>query len=133
MSLFEWLGESVNRGPMGTIETGAPESPSLSRGLMLLRGVVGVAMLSAGVAAGIATGDPGPWLSLLGIYLLVSYSMRPAPDYSNVGWLGGLVDHPFRWSDDVNRILIFFLIILWPGRFAVAATRDGVRALTSST
>ena len=26
------------------------------------------------------------------------------------------MDHPFRYSDDLNRMLIFFLIILYPGR-----------------
>lgn len=29
------------------------------------------------------------------------------PDYNNIGWLGGLIDHPFRFSNDINRNLIF--------------------------
>ncbi len=48
----------------------------------------------------------------LAIYLLISGVVRPRPDTTNVGWLGGLVDHPFRWSDDVNRLLILLLVLL---------------------
>jgi hypothetical protein len=129
MSLLEWLGESVNRGPMGSVETGAPERASLSRGLLLVRGAVGGTLLTLGAVAVFSSQEPGRWLALFVGYLLLSFFLRPAPDYSNVGWVGGLIDHPLRWSDDINRFLIFLLIILWPGQFAVAATRDGVRAL----
>lgn len=51
------------------------------------------------------------------LFFYISYYIVPKPDYSNVGWFGGLVDNPFRYSDDLNRILILFMVILYPGRF----------------
>ena len=50
------------------------------------------------------------------VYVVAGTLLRPKPDYSNVGWFGGLVDHPFRLSDDYNRFLIFLLLFLWPAR-----------------
>lgn len=38
------------------------------------------------------------------------------PDYSNIGWFGGLIDNPFKISDDVNRMIVLFMVILIPGR-----------------
>jgi len=49
--------------------------------------------------------------------------VRPQPDYSNTG-LFGFIDHPFRWSDDANRFLVFVRVLLFPGRIAAAAIRD---------
>ena len=33
------------------------------------------------------------------------------------GLMGGLIDHPFRWSDDMNRSPLFFKLALFPGYF----------------
>ncbi len=35
---------------------------------------------------------------------------------SNVGLLGGLIDNPFRYTDDLNRMLIVLFILMYPGR-----------------
>jgi len=51
---------------------------------------------------------------------------------AGVGWLGGLVDHPFRYSDDVNRILLFLLVILLPGRFLSETFVDLLRLIRHS-
>ena len=59
--------------------------------------------------------------------LFVAYFVNPKPDPSNVGWAGGLIDHPFRWSDDQNRMLLALNVVLLPGRLAVAGVRDVVR------
>lgn len=50
------------------------------------------------------------------VYSVAGYFIIPRPDYSNVGWLGGLINNPFRISDNINRMLVFILIILMPGR-----------------
>lgn len=57
-------------------------------------------------------------LYIVGIvaYSIAGYFVLPKPDYSNVGWLGGLIDNPFRVSDDFNRMLIFITVLLLPGR-----------------
>ncbi len=49
------------------------------------------------------------------IYLIVGYKLDIQPDYDNMGWLGGVFDNPFRYSDDMNRFLIFFKILFYPG------------------
>jgi len=70
-------------------------------------------------------------------YVVVGTLLRPEPDLSNVGLLGGLIDHPFRLSDDVNRFLIFLLVFLWPGRVIgggfLLLGRSLVAALRSAT
>nr|WP_315024898.1 hypothetical protein [uncultured Aminipila sp.] len=50
------------------------------------------------------------------VYSVAGYFIIPRPDYSNVGLLGGLINNPFRISDNINRMLVFILIILIPGR-----------------
>lgn len=131
MSLLEWLGEPLNPGPVSVIDHDAPTRPALPRGLLLIRGLLGLGVIALGVIGALSAAEPGRWLGLFAAYLLISPLVQPKPDYSNVGWLGGLVDHPFRFSDDINRFLIFALVVLWPGRFAVTATRDGLKALTA--
>ena len=63
------------------------------------------------------------------LYLVIAYLVHPQPDTSNIGWLGGLMDHPFRYSDDINRFLIFLVIALWPGRFVSESLVDVVLLL----
>ncbi|MHC1723541.1 MAG: hypothetical protein AB9836_10095 [Aminipila sp.] len=50
------------------------------------------------------------------VYSVGGYFILPKPDYSNVGWFGGIFDNPFRISDDINRMLVFVMVILMPGR-----------------
>lgn len=52
----------------------------------------------------------------IALYSSAGYFILPDPDYTNVGWLGGLIDNPFRVSDDLNRMLLFIMILLMPGR-----------------
>jgi len=63
------------------------------------------------------------------IYLAIAYHVHPQPDMENIGWLGGLLDHPFRYSDDINRFLVFLVILLWPGRFIAESFVDSFRLL----
>lgn len=50
------------------------------------------------------------------VYLLLSYFIHPCPATRNMGWMGGVMDNPFRFSDDVNRFLLFFQAFLFPGK-----------------
>lgn len=50
------------------------------------------------------------------LYLLIGGLVRFRPDTTNMGWLGGLVDRPFSWSDDYNRGLFFLNILCFPAR-----------------
>lgn len=132
MNLLEWLGESYNPGPVGQVEVGGRGRGGRPRSGVLV--CFGVAALLLGFwiylvlgfweirsAAGLG------WIALAtGVYLLAGYTVHPTPDYSNVGWLGGLFDHPFRYSDDINRFLIFLTVLLWPGRFVSESLVDMV-------
>ncbi len=59
------------------------------------------------------------WFITFGVYLILALIMRPKPDYSNMGWLKGLIDNPFRFKDDINRMSVLSLIILYPGRVMI--------------
>jgi hypothetical protein len=119
MGLLEWLGESYDPGAVGDVTVGKRRRPPRSRAAVIARGLLAL------VAVGWVTwfllaskhASPLPALAVLAVYLVAGYFLHPEPDASNVGWFGGLFDHPFRWSDDFNRFLVFGLVILWPGRF----------------
>ncbi|HOX91741.1 MAG TPA: hypothetical protein PLC54_02380 [Spirochaetales bacterium] len=53
----------------------------------------------------------------------------PRPNTKDLGMLGGLMDHPFKYTDDQNRDLLFLKIILWPGRFMSRSILDGLRGM----
>ena len=121
MGLLEFLFERSNPGPVGEINTSGkkPERPEIW--VLIIKLVVSIAWigflfyvfvlseLSAGRVIGFIVGFT--------IYCLVGYFIIPKPDYSNIGWAGGLMDNPFRYSDDLNRLLMMIQVVLYPGRF----------------
>jgi hypothetical protein len=130
MSLFEWLGESCYPGPVGDVD--ASRRPLFQNGLKriwaLLLMTLGLTILVFLVRFSLHSGG---WqgFALLGLYLVLAYFITPNPDTSNVGWMGGLVDHPFRISDDMNRFLVFFYLFLLPGKLVVFALQTLTRFL----
>jgi hypothetical protein len=119
------MGEADNPGGVGQL---LPETPPVvrNRWVSLIGFVVGLLAI-------------GAWILLLWhwclpehlvtfavvmavtfFYLVVSYFVMPTPDYSNMGWFGGMADNPFRYSDDINRFLLFLQIMLLPGRVLAA-------------
>jgi hypothetical protein len=135
MSLLEWFGEAHRPGPVGSVETGRRARAGRPRGQVLLRFVLAVLLL--GMAFDQLMGlfrvqDEGAVLKVatgVAIYLLLGYTVHPKPDPSNVGWLGGVIDHPFRYSDDINRFLFFLLLLLWPARFVAESGVDMIRLI----
>lgn len=131
MSLFEWLGEVRNRGPVGTVESGHPRPGHWHPAVILLRAVIAVvALVASGLfitrTADTTTDAVAIVLGLLA-YCGIAYWFSPRPELENVGWASGLFDHPFRWSDDMNRGLVYFAVVFWPGRFLTVSLRDVVR------
>ena len=132
MSLFEWLGESFNPGPVGSVDFGGQSRGSRPRIWVLV--CFGLAVLLLGFWIYLVLGVWEVWSAAelggiaLGtvLYLLLGYAVHPKPDHSNVGWLGGLLDNPFRYSDDINRSLIFLTALLLPGRFVSESLVDMV-------
>jgi hypothetical protein len=50
-------------------------------------------------------------------YGLLAHFLQPSVDTENLGWAGGLLDNPFRISDNFERGKLRLLIFLFPGRF----------------
>ncbi len=133
MDLFEWLGEMFNPGPVGDIKFGGRGSDEkrpwaivfyFCLTILMIGGIYYLVHAIIGFVSfkSIAYTAAGVFL-----YCLVSYFISPQADTSNIGWLGGLVDHPFRYSDDLNRWLLFFALILFPGLFIAQSIVDFVR------
>jgi ribosomal protein L37E len=62
-------------------------------------------------------------------YALAGHLFRPTIDTENLGWFGGLIDNPFRISDNFERFKLKFLILLYPGRAISGAVIGTVRLI----
>ena len=125
MSFLEWFLEPTNPGPVGKVEVNAPEpdddEPPKKWLIWVAMGIglILVCVCLYWVFYNLLYAGAKPvllklcWLTL---YVLISHLITATPDYTNVGWLGGLMDNPFRISDDYNRWLVFFQAILLPGK-----------------
>jgi hypothetical protein len=132
---LEWLGESYSPGPTGGFKLGPEDKPPASRLAIILCLVcsLGLLGLEAYVVHSVAPAlSFAGWLITLAVtvvYLMVGYFVRPEPDTSNLGWCGGLMDNPFRYSDDINRFLLFLQVVLLPGRFIAQSLSRSVELL----
>ena len=126
MDLIEWLFERNNPHPIGEIkDRQKPDEGEPINWAMLIIGQIffwGIIFIVSKTT--FFEGDI-IWIliksGILILYLLISYQFDIQPDYNNVGLLGGLMNHPFRYSDNMNRYLIFFKIILFP-RYIMAGS-----------
>ncbi len=57
-------------------------------------------------------------------YVIAGAVLHPEPEMSNLGIGGTIFNHPFRFSDNVNRVLLFGRAVLAPGRFIGTAVAD---------
>jgi len=138
MSFMEWWGERTNPGNVGRVGISTDHAPCTSPGLVWAR----VLFLAAAVPtlwtlAAVNLPLPGwqAWAAVVGgtlIYAGAAYFVDPQPDMENIGWCGGLVDHPWRYSDDINRNLFGLQILLGPGRFLVESVADWLALMTRS-
>jgi len=131
VSLREWLAEPF-RGPVGELNVGQRLREASSRGEALSHGAGATALLVllyVLIFAG-RGGGQGEHLAafavVAGLYLGLGYSVHPEPDVSNLGWLGGLVNDPIHYTDNVNRQLLTLLVVLLPGRFLAESLVDMV-------
>lgn len=123
MGLFEWWGESVNPGPRGGIEIEGRSQDLPTPGIIWtclivsMAGLIGFFYLLFGYLVAPTLLNLGITLIVTGFYLLMAHFVHPQADTSNLGYLGGMIDDPFRWSDDWNRTLLGLNLMLLPGRF----------------
>ena len=135
MSFSEWLGESMDPGPTGETQFGARDRGWRTRRAVLARAGISLAMVGglffffwhSAEIRDFASYRNG--FAALLFYSCVAYFVHPEPDSSNMGWFGGLVDNPFRYSDDVNRVLFALRILLAPGRLWSESFVDLVRPI----
>ncbi len=60
--------------------------------------------------------NPGYWI-FMGIYIALCGLVKPPDvDRKHLGWFGGLVDNPFTFSDDINRLKFRLLLLMIPGK-----------------
>lgn len=124
MGLFEILFERKNPGSVGSIEKNKHQNEHnehINVPILIIRMLLSLFIIYILLYLAVLNNYSLPRLIiftiLLFLYCFISYKYIPRPDNSNVGLLGGLFDHPFRYSDDINRMLIGLLILLYPGRF----------------
>ncbi len=119
MGLFEFIGEAMNPGSVGRIQSNKGINKNVNIRTLVLKSII-----SGGIIIGLYFLIFGRsfylkglliYLGIMFVYCIIGFYIVPKPDYSNIGWLGGLIDHPFRYSDDLNRMLIFFCYCLISG------------------
>ncbi|MDB5243710.1 MAG: hypothetical protein JWP57_4336 [Spirosoma sp.] len=126
MSFLEWFLESDNPGPVGKLEVDVPEPDDEQppkKWMIWLAIILGIVL---GEVSLMWVFNDWPFLNIsqilfrlggLSLYVLTSYRLSARPDYSNLGLLGGVVDNPFRSSDNFNRWLVYLHVLLVPGKF----------------
>lgn len=127
MSLFEWLGEYYNPKNIGEIIKETPPKKNKPKYKIYIHFVISILLI---------IGYYYLWLNndttfnfkkiiiisiLLIVYLLIAYNYKIRPDYNNIGLFGTPIDHPFRFSDDINRFYIFSELFLLPGRYITSS------------
>lgn len=60
-------------------------------------------------------------------YVLISAIVNVNPDHSDMGYFGGMMNNPFRISDDINRFLLWLQIMLMPGKLIAWSVASGLR------
>ena len=127
MNLFEWLGEAFSPGSLGTVEFGQEPIAPDPLYLVLLKFVVSatlILLIDGLVFYHLVAPTPRTIAIAVGIhviYLMLSYFVRPVPDESNLGLFGSVLNDPFSVSDNVNRSLLLWQVLLLPGRFVSEA------------
>ena len=125
MTLFEWFFERNSPGPVGHIQR-SEDQDDWSNGMIIVCGVF--AIIALGTFIWYATLENafdtkinvhGLRAALLALYLFVAASYTVYPDTNNMGFLGGMINNPFRYTDNINRFLVFILIFLIPGKLVM--------------
>lgn len=119
MGLIEIIGEIIRPGKIGTVDI--TKRKNEKRIVMLIvKTILSIAIVTFlyYLIFGFSFQLKGVllYVAVMAVYSIAGYLILPKPDYSNVGWLGGVFDNPFKISDDFNRMLVFVMVILMPGR-----------------
>ena len=119
MGLFEWIGERRNPGNVGTVNFEKPADVQTNVWALGMKTVASVAMIGGiyylAIQAGMGLKQGVILAIVLAVYSFLGSTLRIEVADDNMGWAGGLFDNPFRYSDDINRFMLFLKIMLMPG------------------
>ena len=134
MNFFEWLLER-NPGPVGDIGPEVEREPPASALAVISTGILSILGIGVILYFLITTDfvSKSIWIRVLSFcaYLLLAAKIRATPDYENIGMFGTIFDHPFRYTDDLNRSLLYLQIILFPGKLLIFPTLFLLKLLIS--
>ncbi len=71
----------------------------------------------------------GAFVTVLAVYAVLGWFIRPQVDRDNLGMFGTMIDRPFDYSDDWERTKLNWAILLYPGRLMASAVVGLVRLL----
>lgn len=121
MGLFEILGETFNPGKTGSADFNDKHK---SDNYIWLRLAVSLILIGLAQYFFFFRGGRPFVLSsfLLGnmffvIYLIIGYFINIKPNHNNLGWGSFPINNPFRYSDNINRYLVFFQVLFLPAKF----------------
>lgn len=121
MGFFEYLFERRNPGKVGDIQRNYQLIEPASIVVTIIKLIISIAMIYGIFYITVMQSFNLINLLIFALvltgYCIVSYIYIPRPDTSNMGLFGGLIDHPFKFTDDINRGLFGLYIAMYPGRF----------------
>lgn len=121
MGILKYLFERKNLGKVGSIEKNNQNVKHVNTAILFRNLFISLFIICIlfyySVMQNFNLTKLTVFIIFLLLYCLISYKYIPRPDTSNVGFLGGLIDNPFKYTDNVNRLLIVLLALLFPGRF----------------
>lgn len=121
MGIFEYLFERKNPGNVGDIKRNKPPMEQVGIVWIIIKLIISIILIYGAfhiiVLQNFSLARTLVFILIFIGYCLISYNFVPRPDTSNMGLLGGLIDHPFKFTDDFNRSLLALFIVMYPGRF----------------
>jgi hypothetical protein len=75
--------------------------------------------------------NPKYWLVLAAYIGICGFFQPPDVDWNDMGWFGGLVNNPFSYSDDINRLKFWFFLLMIPGKIIVATMTATYRLIST--
>jgi hypothetical protein len=128
---YEIVGERADPQQVGGIRLNTfYETRNKSLWLISLKSLALVLMIAAGFAVTVPWMPMALWKSstlvagIMLMYVGLAFFVRPEANEDNLGLLGGLVNDPLHYSDNLNRALWQAHCLLGPGRFAAGTVLD---------
>ena len=128
MSLLEYFGDNKSED-IGTIDKSEHANVTELTQAIVIKGIAGFVLLGLAEWGIVASGYPVLWNIVMLAYLAIAYNVNANPRMDRLGLLGGLVDHPFRYTDDINRTMLFLKVVLFPGKIVATFVMDLLKGM----